>query len=433
MNESAWPAQLLVERRVDSPVLQDADGAIENGLGATLGDVRWRGERIAVAVGSRGIDQLPRLVSAVVRFVRGRGGAPFILPAMGSHGGATADGQAAVLRALGIEESTIGAPVRSSLDVVDIGHTENGVPVMAAIEAVRSDGIILVNRVKPHTDFAGVIGSGLLKMTAIGLGKAAGAFACHEAAARLGLEAVIRSVAHFQIERLPILAGVAVVEGSRHRLARCEVLPRAELEHREPGLLAEARKWLLGLPLSDLDVLVVDEIGKHISGTGMDTNVIGRGVDGRSFGERPPRIGAIFVRDLSPESHGNAIGLGLADVACSRLVRAMDTRVTFMNALSALTPLTARVPMHFESDRECLDAALRLAHVNLRRMARIVRIRNTLTPDLLMVSEACAAAVAARPDLRVLEGPNPMEFDEAGNLETTSDRWRKQTASDGAP
>jgi hypothetical protein len=224
-------------------------------------------------------------------------------------------------------------------------------------------------------------------------------------------------VARRQIERLKILAGVALVEGPRHVLAHCAVLRPRDFEAREPELLAKARAWMPGLPVPDIDVLVVDEIGKNISGAGMDTNVIGRGVDGGRFGEGVPRVGAIYARGLTPESKGNAIGLGLADVVSSRLVRGMDAHATFTNALSSLTPSTVRVPMNFESDRECLEAALRLARVEDRLQARIVRIPSTLRIDRFFVSAACAADVAARKDMHVVGAPRPLAFDGAGNLE----------------
>jgi hypothetical protein len=417
MTTNGWPSQLLVERSLDPIALEDVAGAVEAGLGDALGDVRWSGDRIAVAAGSRGIDRIPEVVAAVVKFVRGRGGAPFVMPAMGSHGGATGEGQAAILRALGIEEGTVGAPIVSSVEVVDMGPTLDGLRVVAARDAVEAAGIILVNRIKPHTDFMGRFGSGLQKMAAIGLGKVEGAFACHKAAATLGHEHVIRSVARRQIERLPPLAGVGLVEGPRHVLAHCAVLRPQDFEAREPELLARARGYMPGLPVPEIDVLVVDEIGKNISGAGMDTNVIGRGVDGRAFGEGAPRIGAIYARSLSPESKGNAIGLGLADVVSARLVRGMDAHATFTNGLSALTPSTVRVPMHFETDRECLEAAIRLARVDDRLQARIVRIPNTLRMDRFFVSSACAPDVAARKDMRVLGGSRPLAFDDAGNLE----------------
>lgn len=416
MRANAWPAQLLVERSLDAIVLGDIEGAVQGGLAAAVGGLRWEGARIAVAAGSRGIDRIHEVVAAVVQFVRARGGSPFVMPAMGCHGGATGEGQAAILRALGIEETTVGAPVVSSVEVVDLGPTPDGLRVVAARDAVEAAGIILVNRVKPHTDFMGPFGSGLQKMAAIGLGKVEGAFACHEAAAKRGHEHVIRAVARRQIESLPIVAGVALVEGPRHALAACAVLRPGEWEVREAELLAQARAYMPGLPVADIDVLVIDEIGKNISGAGMDTNVIGRGVDGRAFGEGVPRIGAIYARSLTPESKGNAIGLGLADVVSARLVRGMDAHATFTNGLSALTPSTVRVPMHFDSDRECLEAAIRLALVGDPLQARIVRIPNTLRMDRFVVSKACEADVLARSDLRVV-GSSPLAFDAAGNLE----------------
>jgi Lactate racemase N-terminal domain len=413
-----WPSQLLVEARLPSRRISDETGAIAARLSAALEHYDWSGRRVALAVGSRGIDRIAEVVRTVAECVARRKGHPFIVPAMGSHGGATPAGQAHVLAALGIGEPTAGAPIRPSMETVSVGRTAAGTDVFTSHEALNADAVILINRIKPHTDFDGAIGSGLLKMAAIGLGKREGAFECHRAAVRLGHEAVIRSVADVVLAHLPIACGVALIEDERHQLARIEVLPASRIAQEEATLFEEARRWMPSLPFAEIDVLIVDEMGKNVSGAGMDPNVIGRGVDGRARTGRRAAIGAIYARDLTPESCGNAIGLGLADVVSSRLVGAMNGECTYTNALSAMVPAMVRVPMHFQTDAECLRAAIRIAAVDDPVRVRMVRIRNTLDLSVFLASEAFAGEMASRADLNVLAGPSPMAFDVSGNFDS---------------
>jgi hypothetical protein len=338
---------------------------------------------------------------------------------MGSHGGATAAGQAHILEALGISEETVGAPVRPSIDTAVIGRTAAGTQVFTSREALDADAVVLINRIKPHTDFDGTIGSGLLKMAAIGLGKREGAFECHRAAVRLGHEAVIRSVAGVVLAKLPVACGVALIEDERHQLSRIEVLSGSQIAHEESRLFEEARRWMPSLPFADIDVLIVDEMGKNVSGAGMDPNIIGRGVDGRPRPGTRVAVGAIYARSLTPESCGNAIGLGLADVASSRLVGAMNGEFTYTNALSAMAPAMVRVPMHFPTDAECLRAAIRISAVEDPARARMMRIRNTLDLGVFLASEAFAGEIASRADLNVLVGPSPIAFDASGNFDSS--------------
>jgi hypothetical protein len=415
------PAQMLVGARVPSHALVHPGAATTAQLEAGLRGLDVRGRRIAVAVGSRGIDRLPLVVRAVVDWLRARGASPFLLPAMGSHGGATAEGQIDVLATLAVTEASAGAPIRAAMDVVEVGHTASGTRVVAAREALDADGIVLINRVKPHTDFESPrLGSGITKMAVIGLGKYVGAAACHLAAQTLGYERAILEAAAVVRARLPILGCLALVEDGHHHLARIEAFPIADLDEREPALLTQARAWMPGLPFDRIDVLVVDEMGKNVSGAGMDTNVIGRGIDGRPFSSAAGRARAIYVRRLTPESHGNAIGVGLADVVSTRLVGAIDRHVTYTNALSAMTPLTARIPMQFDSDAECLAAAARLAGVEPAG-ARVLRIRNTLALDRFVASDAFAPEVASRPELTLLAPPRPWAFDAAGDFDPAGD------------
>jgi hypothetical protein len=417
---TALPPQMLVEAELPSHRLADPTGETRARLGSRL-DAAWAGRRVAVAAGSRGIDRYAEVVAAVVARLRAAGADPFVIPAMGSHGGGTGPGQVEMLETLGITQATVGAPIVSNVETVELARDAQGFRVLTAKDALEADAVVLVNRVKPHTDFASLtFGSGLQKMSAIGLGKIEGAFECHNAASRHGHERVIREAARVVIGRLPVLLGVALVEDAHHQLARVEVLAGPEFETSEPALLRQAREWMPSLPFEEIDVLVLDEIGKNVSGAGMDTNIVGRGVDGRPREDRHTIVRSLYVRGLTPESHGNAVGMGLADVVRTRLVRQMDPTSTYTNALSAMTPAMVRTPMHFESDAECLSAALRMSGA-AEDSARIVRVRNTLALDRLVVSRALAREVGARADLRVVGPEQDWSFDPQGDLAPAAD------------
>ena len=414
------PPQMLVEARLPSQPLADPAAEVGARLRSRL-DASWSGRLEAVAAGSRGIDRYSEVLAAVVAALKAAGARPFVMPAMGSHGGGTAPGQVEVLETLGITEASAGAPIVSNVETVELAQAPLGFRVLTARDALDADAVVLVNRVKPHTDFASpTFGSGLQKMSAIGLGKIEGAFECHKAASRHGHEAVIREAARIVIGRLPVLLGVALVEDAHHHLARVEVLAGPEIEAGEPPLLRQAREWMPSLPFKEIDVLVLDEIGKNVSGAGMDTNIVGRGVDGRPRDDRRTTVRALYVRGLTPESHGNAVGMGLADVVRTRLVKEMDPKSTYTNALSAMTPAMVRTPMHFASDEECLKAALRMSGA-ADSSARIVRVRNTLALDRLVVSSALFAEVRARDDLRVVGAQRDWAFDPQGDIAPAAD------------
>ena len=414
------PPQMLVEARLPSHPLADPAGDVVARLGPRL-DGSWSGRRVAVAAGSRGIDRYAGVVRAVVAALKAVGARPFVMPAMGSHGGGTGAGQVEVLETLGITEATVGAPIVSNVEAVELARAPLGFRVLTARDALDADAVVLVNRVKPHTDFASAtFGSGLQKMSAIGLGKIEGAFECHQAASRHGHEKVIREAARIVIARLPVLLGVALVEDAHHHLARVDVLTGPEFEAGEPALLRQAAEWMPRLPFKEIDVLVLDEIGKNVSGAGMDTNVVGRGVNGLPREDRRTTVRSLYVRGLTPESHGNAVGMGLADVVRTRLVRGMDPKSTYTNALSAMTPAMVRTPMHFDSDAECLKAALRMSGA-AEESARIVRVKNTLALDRLLVSPALAPEIRERDDLRLMGPESAWVFDPQGDLTSGAD------------
>ena len=378
------------------------------------------GARIAVGAGSRGIANLAAVVGEAVAILKEAGAKPFIVPAMGSHGGATPEGQIQILAGYGVTEASMGAPIRAAMDTKSLGPTEDGVDVSFSREALDSDGIVVINRVKPHTDFGGPLGSGILKMVAIGFGKQAGAAAYHAAASRLGMERIIRTVSKVVRARVPIVAGIALLEDTFHATARIAVLAPEELETGELELQMEARRLMPRLPFDEVDLLVVDWMGKNISGAGMDPNITGRGVHGYtselSEHTARPILHRVYVRDLTPESHGNAIGIGMADFASTRLVRSIDAAVTSMNALTSLSINSFKIPISFETDREAIRCALATVPLGSGGSHRVVRIRDTLSLGEVLVSEAYAEDLRERPDLETLGPAHEVEFDPEGNL-----------------
>lgn len=378
------------------------------------------GQRIAVAVGSRGISNLQQIVAAVLDVLQSAGAKPFIVPAMGSHGGATPEGQTELLAEYGITEKALKVPIDAAMDAVPIGQTPEGVDVFFSKPALQSDGVVVINRVKPHTDFlSDTLGSGILKMLVIGLGKRVGAANFHQCASRHGYEHVIRTSAQVTLQKAPILCGAAIVEDQRHATAKIEVLLPHEMEAAETKLYAEARRLMPQLPVGDIDLLIIDRIGKNISGAGMDPNVVGRGIHGYSslLGDRGTRpvVRRIFVRELTPETHGNAVGIGMADFTTARLVRSMNKEITFLNALTALTPQSVQIPIHFETDKEVVEQALQTLALGDTRDAKIVRIADTLSLEHLELSEAYLKEQGNLPNVQVLGSAAPMRWTE-GNL-----------------
>ncbi len=379
------------------------------------------GDRIAVGVGSRGITHLATIVSLVLEQIRKLGATPFIIPAMGSHGGATPQGQRDVLATYGITEVSMQCPIRDSLEVRQVGISNDQVPAYCSIDALDSDGIFLINRIKPHTDFFGSLGSGLIKMSVIGLGKRTGATAMHLAATQFGYEKVIRGLASVLLRNAPVLGGVAIIENQVHDTSRIIVVPKEDMETAETDLLAEAKSLMPMLPFDEIDLLIVDQIGKNISGAGMDPNVINRSIHGYNSlpmrGDRPaPFIRRIFVRGLTTETHGNAIGVGMADATTTRLVLATDTQVTNINALTSLTPLSAKVPISFATDREAIERMLASLPLSDTCNAKIVRILDTLSVADMQISESLWSESGTSGNLLGLSELREFEFDASGNL-----------------
>jgi hypothetical protein len=376
--------------------------------------------RVALGVGSRGIANIATIVRAVVDYWKSEGMRPFIFPAMGSHGAATAEGQADVLAHYGIHEATMGCPILSALDVVSLGKTADGIEAFMDRNAYDSDGVMMIGRVKWHTDFAGKIESGLFKMMAIGLGKFAGAQRYHTHAYKLGLEHMIRSVGRQVLKSGKILGGLAILEDANHHTGQVTAVPVEEMERKEEELLALVKSWKGRIPMP-LDILILDEIGKNVSGAGMDTKVVNRSVYG-DYNPWPdqPRIERVFVRDLSPHSYGNAVGLGMADVVHNRLLEKVDWNATWINSLTASTPAAIRTPIHFPTDRECLARiAPTVGRLDLSEVT-YGWIKNSLELSVLRLSENLRDEIRNNPMLEILGPAEDFDFDEAGNLRGVS-------------
>jgi hypothetical protein len=404
------PKLIRVQQVFDKTRLDDAYGAVTSGLqGLGLAKKIRPGARIAITAGSRGIQNLVTMTRAAVDTVKALGGQPFIVPAMGSHGGATDEGQKSLLADLGISESTMGCPVVSSVEVEEIGKTPSGAPVYLDKNALHSDGIVAINRVKLHTIFRGDVESGLCKMLAVGLGKHRGAQQIH----KIGTQPFLVETARVILDKAPILAGVAVLENSLDETREVHVVPRERFETTDVALLKRCWQVLPRVLFDPLDVLVVDEMGKNISGTGMDTNIIGIG--GRVGGKMTmgtPVVSTIVVLGLTPETHGNANGIGLADLTTRRLVDSIDYKSTYTNVLTTRLWSAGRLPVILETDREAVEAAV--GDMSSDEI-RLVRIKDTLHLEELEISEALLPE-ARKLGLTILGEARPLSFDDTGRI-----------------
>lgn len=369
--------------------------------------------RVAITAGSRGICNISAILRILVEEVFKREAYPFIIPAMGSHGGATAEGQCKVLMDLGITEKSMGCPICSSMKVVQIGKTQAGKPVFLDSYAAEADGIIVVNRIKAHTSFTGSYESGLLKMMAVGLGKQAGAQVCHsEGHGRMA--EFVEEYGKAILKQAKILFGVAVIENAYNETRRIELVEKEEIIMREPRLLQEAKLHMPHLYLSDIDVLIVDKMGKDISGLGMDPHVTGcfatRYVSG------PKRPGSMAVLDMTEAAHGNANGVGVADVITRRLLKKIDFASTYANAMTATLSQAAKIPMIMENDQEAVRAAIVVSGCAGRSDVRIVHIQDTLHLEKISISQALLKEVSVHPQMRLTGEKKSFVFDSSGNL-----------------
>lgn len=415
--DAPMPLMYRARQRFPNPVVADIEAEVERELRALDGRIK-PGARIAITAGSRGVANIARILRAVGNEVRRYGGEPFVFPAMGSHGGATAEGQVTMLAELGVTDETVEMPIVSSMEVVELGRLENGMPVYLSKTAYEADGIIPVGRVKPHTDFRAPVESGLAKICAIGMGKQKGAETIH-AYGPEGFTRWMPKIVQLMVERAPILLGLGIVENAYHQTAVIKAVPATEIGGAgEAALLREARALMPAIPFDEFDVLIVDEIGKNISGCGMDPNIIGRMmIRGVPEFERP-RITNIVALSVTEQSHGNATGLGLADFIPLRLLEQVDWHATYMNSLTAGINGVQRtkVPIVLPTDRAAVAAAIRACGRADWENVRLVRIQNTLELGEIAFSATLLEEAKLNPSLEVEPDPQPLAFDADGRI-----------------
>lgn len=397
--------------------IEDVAAAVRQALDSRGAKEALRpGMRVCVCCGSREIANFQTIVRAVVDYVRACGAEPFIIPTMGSHGGATAEGQRAILEGYGLTEDVVGAPIRATMETVEIGRADNGMSVQLDVYANEADYIIPIARVKPHTDFHGRIESGLCKMLVIGLGKQHGAYICHKYGFH-NMAKNIWSISRTVVEKKPNLMALSVIENCFHETYRIDAVPAARIHEEEPELLEIARAQMGRLPFDEADTLIVNEIGKEISGAGMDPNITGRYT---CLPNERPFFQSIAVLDVTEKSHGNCGGIGAADVTTRRLFEKFDFEATYPNAITVGNGLGTRIPPVMPNDRLAVKFALRGVSdfKDERELIRAIWIRNTLALDEFMISESLLPEARANPELEILGEPEEIRFDEQGALLT---------------
>ncbi|MFT9848350.1 nickel pincer cofactor-dependent isomerase, group 22 [Aneurinibacillus sp. REN35] len=402
------PRMVKVRQKFNAPELPDVAGAVHAAIKEA--EVLQRispGDRVAIAVGSRGVADIPILAREVANAVKSAGGSPFIVPSMGSHGGATAEGQIEVLEQLGVTEEFTGAPIISSMEVVEVGRLPNGLPVYTDKHAYEADKVIVINRVKPHTAFRGPVESGLMKMITIGLGKQKGAEAAHAYSFKYMAEHV-PEMAKIVLGKVPIIFGLATLENAYDHPAKIVAVPAEKLQEVEPQLLIEAKALMPSIKFSPLDVLVVNEIGKDISGDGMDPNITGRYATPYASGG--PDVSRIVVLGLTEKTHGNANGLGTADMTTRRAFNEIEWEKGYANALTSTVVSVVKVPMALETEELAVKAAIKTCNAFDLGTVRMVRIKNTLDIKDIWISESLLEEAREREDIEILSEPYVMDF-----------------------
>ena len=423
---SSYPQMFRVRQRFEGPRLEDVPGQVDAQLARLkLGAKVKPGQSVAITAGSRGVANVHLILRAAVEHLQGLGARPFVVPAMGSHGGGTAHGQREVVESYGITEEFVGCPIRSGTETVVVCRTAEGFPVHFDRLAYEADHVLVSNRVKPHTRFVGEIESGLMKMMLIGLGKCAGAQVYHRAIQDYSFAQIIRSVVGEVLRKCRILAGLAVVENAYDETALIEAVAPDQFESREKELLVLAKKWMARLPFPQVDILLVDQIGKNISGTGMDTNVVGRKFDDhKAVEDEFPKVKVIALRGLTPETHGNAIGMGLAELCKSQLLRETEVEATRLNGIIAGHVAGAMPPLDYETDREILDVALGMVGLVEPPEAKVLWIRNTLELAEVECSAVYLEEARRRADLEILTALRDLPLGADGNLPAWEDSAR---------
>lgn len=414
----AVPRMYRIRQRFDGPRIDDVPGEVERQLRGLRLEERIRpGETVAITAGSRGIANIAAITRAIVDHLARLGASPFVVPAMGSHGGGTVEGQLQVLASYGITPEAMGVPIRASMETVVVERILGGIPVHFDRHAYEADHVLVAGRIKPHTLFVGQIESGLHKMMLIGLGKHEGAKVYHRAISDHSFAEIVEAVAEVVLKKCGIVAGLGIIENAYDETALIASVRPEEFRVREAELLALAKQWMPRLPFPDVDLLIVDRIGKNISGSGMDTNVVGR-----KFNDHVAMEGdwancrRIYVCGLTPETHGNALGIGMAEFTNERTLAQIDRQKTWVNCITSGHPTAGALPIAFANDREGIAAALGTIGLTPPEKARVIHIADTLHLKEVLVSEAYQPRFAGRDDLEVLRGPDEMEFDETGHL-----------------
>ena len=417
----APPRMLRVKQKFEAPTLEDIPAAVRAEVQSLALDSKvTAGESVAISVGSRGIANIALIIKSLVEELKALGLEPFLVPAMGSHGGGVAEAQQAIIEGYGVTEEYTGAPIKASMETVQVGETEDGVPVFFDKYAYEADHVAVVGRIKPHTDFVGEIESGWHKMMLIGLGKHKGAALYHQAIVHYSFDRIIRSVGQTVVDKCGVLLGLGLVENQYDKTALIKGVGAEELVEREKELLVLAKKWMPRLPFETVDLLIVDEIGKNISGAGMDTNVVGRKFHDNHAAEKEyPKVTRILVRGLTEETHGNASGIGTAEYAHKRAIEEMDREITYINCMTGNHPSGAHIPLYFDTDRICIDRALETVGLVEPKNAKVLRIHNTLELAEVLVSEAYLPEVEKRDDLEVIGEAEDMPFDANDDLPLT--------------
>ena len=414
----AFPRMMRVRQHFEAPDVDDISAAVREQIeGLDLSDKVKAGDSVAITVGSRGIANIAVITKAIADAIKELGGEPFVVPAMGSHGGGKAEGQRQIIESYGVTEEFVGCPIKATMEVVQVGTVEGEVPVYFDKYAADADHVVVSGRVKPHTGFVGEIESGLHKMMLIGLGKHKGAAIYHQAIVQYSFDRIIRAVGHEVIDKCKVLFGLAIVENQYDRTAMIEAVPPQKFVEREKELLVLAKKWMPRLPFDQIDLLIVDYFGKDISGAGMDSNVVGRKFHEHHAAEKEyPKVTRILVRELTPQTHGNASGVGCAEYVHQRVVDHMNVEATVINCMTGNAPSGAQIPIAFPTDEVCINKALETVGFVSPENARVVRILNTVHVEEVLVSEVYEKEVAAREDLDVVSPPLEMEFDGNGDL-----------------
>ncbi|MGI9537074.1 MAG: lactate racemase domain-containing protein [Desulfocapsaceae bacterium] len=408
------PKMVPVRQSFPRAAKVDTAAVVQSGF-SRLDSNNLEGKSIAITAGSRGIKGLTDILRAVVMELRARKARPFIVPAMGSHGGATAEGQVKVLESLGINEAQVGAPIRSSMEVVQLGTTGNGLKVFCDKLACQADNIVVCNRIKAHTTFKGDYESGIVKMLVIGLGKHLGAIEAHS----LGFDRfheILPAAAELALSKTSVLCGIGLIENAYSELAMVEVIPADQIMRREIELLNEAKRVMGRLLLDKIDILIVDEMGKDISGTGLDSNVTGRSSWGLPGFVAPP-IQRIIVRDLTPATKGNATGIGLADFTTRICAEKIDPTITYTNAITAQVMQSAKIPIVAENDHQALRAALVTLRHGIPKAPLIVRIKNTKELETLWLSETYQEFIKRSSNLEIIGDSKMVGFSPDGSLQ----------------